>query len=198
MAFFVVVAVLFKRHCVTLADRRSMARHRCSVLATAAVFSIVLLAAKADDNAKSEKQEVPEGLNGKSQESERKSIYTKSAELPLYWQNASSLPSLSSSNCHLRPKDTRLHHYVRELLDRQSKLIEYDFLMDKYDYNPIMVGNKWSYKAHLWSRVASSHGQTILNLAFNYGILSLQTLSFGVEKLSVVLQVIVAPITSKP
>ncbi len=36
-----------------------------------------------------------------------------------------------------------------------------------------------------WTRVAHSHGQTILSLAFNYGILSLMTLSFGISALPI-------------
>ena len=30
-----------------------------------------------------------------------------------------------------------------------------------------------------WARVSGVHGQTLLSLAFNYGILSLKTLTFG-------------------
>ncbi len=43
----------------------------------------------------------------------------------------------------------------------------------------------WSYKMNQWTRVAHSHGQTILSLAFNYGILSLMTLSFGISALPI-------------
>ena len=36
-----------------------------------------------------------------------------------------------------------------------------------------------------WARVSSVHGQTLLSLAFNYGILSLKTLTFGTDVLDV-------------
>jgi len=36
-----------------------------------------------------------------------------------------------------------------------------------------------------WARVSSVHGQTLLSLAFNYGILSLKTLTFGTDVLQV-------------
>jgi len=39
-----------------------------------------------------------------------------------------------------------------------------------------------------WARVSSVHGQTLLSLAFNYGILSLKTLTFGTDVLSVAVE----------
>jgi len=36
-----------------------------------------------------------------------------------------------------------------------------------------------------WARVSNVHGQTLLSLAFNYGILSLKTLTFGTDVLQV-------------
>jgi hypothetical protein len=89
------------------------------------------------------------------------------------------------------------------------KLIEFHLTVAGYQVNPLDVEAwpdtiSWDhrgldnasltyetrpYKTHFWSRVASGHGQTLLNLAFNYGVLSLMTLSFGVEQLDVELQV---------
>ena len=39
-----------------------------------------------------------------------------------------------------------------------------------------------------WSRVSNQHGQTLLSLAFNYGVLSLMTLTFGIARLEVNLE----------
>ena len=39
-----------------------------------------------------------------------------------------------------------------------------------------------------WSRVSNRHGQTLLSLAFNYGVLSLMTLTFGIARLEVNLE----------
>lgn len=89
--------------------------------------------------------------------------------------------------CRLRPKEKGVHATVMNMLEF-SKLIEYTFTVHGYDVNPLDVNNTWNYKPYKWSRVASSHGQTILNLAFNYGILSLMTLSFGIAKMPVVLE----------
>jgi len=33
-----------------------------------------------------------------------------------------------------------------------------------------------------WTRVSGVHGETLLSLSFNYGILSLKTLTFGTDK----------------
>jgi len=41
------------------------------------------------------------------------------------------------------------------------------------------------YHSDKWSRVTTSHGQTLLSLAFNYGILSMMTLKFGTTTLDI-------------
>jgi len=43
-------------------------------------------------------------------------------------------------------------------------------------------------QGNTFSRVSSSHGQTLLSLAFNYGILSLKTLTIGTDQTLVALE----------
>ena len=45
-----------------------------------------------------------------------------------------------------------------------------------------------AYDAKKWARVTTAHGQTLLSLAFNYGVLSMKTLTLGTETLNVELQ----------
>ena len=99
---------------------------------------------------------------------------------------------------------------VTKLLEEELKLIEFHFTVAGYAVNPLDIDSSseptsWRqgrgqgnlslahmsrpYKTQSWSRVTGGHGQTLLKLAFNYGVLSLMTLSFGVEQLNVELQV---------
>ena len=58
-----------------------------------------------------------------------------------------------------------------------------------YDEDPLQFKpDSLYYKPSHWARVASSHGQTILSLAFNYGVLSLKTLTFGISQFKVILE----------
>ena len=43
------------------------------------------------------------------------------------------------------------------------------------------------YKPDLWSRVVGDHGRKLLSLAFNFDVLSLKMLTFGVETMKVTL-----------
>ncbi|KAK2147184.1 hypothetical protein LSH36_565g02064 [Paralvinella palmiformis] len=97
------------------------------------------------------------------------------------------MTDITKNNCSVRTLETHLYQWVADFVQWNTKLIEYTFALDDYQYNPLTANNTRSYKMHQWSRVITSHGQTILNLAFNYGILSLMTLTFGVEKVDVVL-----------
>jgi len=47
---------------------------------------------------------------------------------------------------------------------------------------------KWRRQGDTWARVSNLHGQTLLSLAFNYGILSLKTLTFGTDVLQVLVE----------
>ena len=91
------------------------------------------------------------------------------------------------SSCHLRPSKKDVPQVVKNALVN-SKLIEYNFIMKDYKHNPLTQNNTYNYMPNKWIRVASSHGQIILNLAFNYGVLSLMTLTFGIFKLDVDLE----------
>lgn len=94
---------------------------------------------------------------------------------------------LTVGDCRLKPTDSGLHQLLQNALT-DSKLVEYRISVAGYDVNPLTVNNTWNYKPEYWARVASSHGQTILNLAFNYGVLSLMTLTFGITTLNVELE----------
>ena len=87
--------------------------------------------------------------------------------------------------CHVLPSDRYLVNKVRELVARKAKLIEYNIHFPDYDYNPLRDNSTWSYQADVWARVSRLQGQTLLSLAFNYGVLSLMTLTFGTEYLHI-------------
>lgn len=84
--------------------------------------------------------------------------------------------------CWVYSSDPGIHNKINELFLRRIKLIEYELRFQNYslDEDPLYNNLSYTYKLHLWSRIASSHGKTLLSLAFNYGVLSLMTLSFGV------------------
>ena len=89
-------------------------------------------------------------------------------------------------NCKLFPREKFLHDRLEKLLKIQVKLIELELQFENHTTVPLKSnGTDWIYKPDTWNRVGHSHGQTILSLAFNYGILSLMTLSFGVVKIPV-------------
>ena len=90
----------------------------------------------------------------------------------------------TSVKCRLRPIEEHLHDEV-EASKMTSKLIYYDLQIVNQTENPLTNNILWSYELNRWTRVSHNHGQTILSLAFNYAILSLMTLSFGVMPLPV-------------
>ena len=65
------------------------------------------------------------------------------------------------------------------------KLVEFNLDFPNYTQNPLTVDNTWTYRGSRWARAYSQHGQTLLSLAFNYGIMSLMTLTLGVENIRV-------------
>ena len=89
-------------------------------------------------------------------------------------------------NCHLYPSDEFLYDKLKQILKVQVKLIELDLQFENSVTSPLKGdATDWLYHPNIWARIGHSHGQTILSLAFNYGILSLMTLSFGVAKFPV-------------
>ena len=93
-----------------------------------------------------------------------------------------------SQTCQIRATDQFLHKKILQLLVEKVKLINYKLYFANYTTNPLLINSTWSYKADNWARVSSQHGQTLLSLAFNYGILSMMTLTFGVESLEIELE----------
>ena len=90
--------------------------------------------------------------------------------------------------CRLRPVADGVYDEIVDILTRQAKLIYLNLDVQGYAVNPLAIGNTWSYKTDQWARVGSNHGQTILNLAFTYGVLSLMTLKFGVIDMDIMLE----------
>ena len=93
-----------------------------------------------------------------------------------------------SIGCRLQPADSHLHITILQHLARGVKLLEYTFTVENYTENPLIKNVRWHYKGNIWSRTSSRHGQTLLSLAFNYGVLSLGILTFGVEKIAIKLR----------
>lgn len=104
--------------------------------------------------------------------------FNKTTIRDFHLSSSSSNDTVDHRICRIYPTEKGIHNTIADLLVA-AKLIEYKFSVRGYEVNPLSVNNTWSYKAESWARVASSHGQVILNLAFNYGILSLMTLRFG-------------------
>ena len=95
--------------------------------------------------------------------------------------------STISGKCQLLANE-KVHEQVLAALDRETKLIVYDIDIDGYDKNPLLQGMTTNYKANIWYRSSSKHGLALLNLAFNYHVLSMSMLTFGVEEMSVTLK----------
>jgi len=74
------------------------------------------------------------------------------------------------------------------LLEDKVTLIDYQLNFSNYSNNPLTINVAGAYDAKKWSRVTTAHGQTLLSLAFNYGVLSMMTLTLGTETLHVELQ----------
>ncbi len=98
--------------------------------------------------------------------------------------------TMGNDQCKLNVLTKGLPEEIAELLQFKVKLIEYDLHFENYSENPLKTGeaSKWRYKQDIWTRVSTVHGQSLLTLAFNYGVLSLTTLRFGIMKIPVSLQ----------
>ena len=78
---------------------------------------------------------------------------------------------------------------MRHLLTvERATLINYVLNFTNYTYNPLTISMAGVYNAKKWSRATTAHGQTLLSLAFNYGVLSMMTLTLGTAKLDIELQ----------
>ena len=92
----------------------------------------------------------------------------------------------NSLSCMLEPQlplDYNITHATMEGV----RLIVYKISFDQYKTNPLETLPSKYYKTSTWYRVTRMYGQTLLLLPFNYQILSLDSLSHGVEEFSVIL-----------
>ena len=95
--------------------------------------------------------------------------------------------------CRLLSVDPKMYDKIRKLVGNfnpmaNAKLIKYSIEIANYTVNPLLVNMSAAYKSNIIYRSSSKHGETLLHLAFNYDILSLHMLSFGTERLHVVLR----------
>jgi len=91
--------------------------------------------------------------------------------------------------CRLKATDPFIHNRVHHLLTvEKATLITYVLNVSNYSYNPLTINVGGVYNAKKWSRVTTAHGQTLLSLAFNYGVLSMMTLTLGTQTLHVELR----------
>jgi len=92
-------------------------------------------------------------------------------------------PADSHYKCTVYSLDEYLPSKITTLVKvDKATLIEYILTFRNYSENPLLENMTQFYHANKWSRVTTSHGQTLLSLAFNYGILSMMTLTFGTNK----------------
>jgi len=108
-----------------------------------------------------------------------------------HWTSNSSTESDEPAKrpCRLTTTDPYIHNKVHHLLTiERASLINYVLNFTKYSHNPLTMTVGGVYDAKHWSRVTTAHGQTLLSLAFNYGVLSMMTLTLGTETLDVELQ----------
>lgn len=89
------------------------------------------------------------------------------------------------SSCNIIPLDQHLPDSIAKLMSNGAKLIKYDISFPDYAHEPFLHNGSFAYKPHLWQRVVGEHGKTLLSLAFNYDVLSLRMLTFGVEEVGV-------------
>ncbi|ESO06692.1 hypothetical protein HELRODRAFT_188453 [Helobdella robusta] len=85
-------------------------------------------------------------------------------------------------SCQLSLHEHQLSKQVEYLLKKEKVvLIEYIISFVNYTKSPLKLKNE--FQNEKWYRVTSEHGQILLNLAFNYGVLSMATLTLGTTKL---------------
>lgn len=90
-----------------------------------------------------------------------------------------------TASCKLMPTDVYLHAKIVQMVEKRINLIEYHLTFANYTDDPLLMRNTHYHKPHVWSRASSTYGQTLLSLAFNYGIFSLMTLTFGTSSMEV-------------
>lgn len=93
--------------------------------------------------------------------------------------------SVQTGPCDLYPTDTDIYQKISKYVRDGAKLLEYELQFEEYDTNPLLVNMSNNYMSNRWARAYTTHGKTLLALSFNYKVLSLSMLSFGVEKIKV-------------
>ena len=117
------------------------------------------------------------------------SIYSQDSQMTRYINmRFANEQALVRQSCKVATTVPNMDAEVRDVFWRDVKLLEYIFFFRNQSDNPLLVNTTWTYEMNIWNRVAHSHGQTILDLAFNYGVLSLMTLRFGVYEMKIELQ----------
>ena len=109
-------------------------------------------------------------------------------DLPSKKTAINTTPLYGVNKCRLYSTDPYIYNKIQDILSYKVKLLEYELEFEEYDMNPLTVENQRLYRGYKWARAYSQHGQTLLSLAFNYGIMSLMTLTLGVENLHIPLK----------
>jgi len=121
------------------------------------------------------------------------------------WTSNSSVPNITTQDwtskssskgddvgrglCRLKTTNPYIHNQVHNLLTvDEATLVNYVLNFSNYSHNPLTMNMGGVYDARRWSRVTTAHGQTLLSLAFNYGVLSMMTLTLGTQELYIELQ----------
>ena len=92
------------------------------------------------------------------------------------------------TGCKVSTVDIYLYNKVNKLLTVEKvSLVEYRLRLVNYTDDPLLTNTSYAYRLNKWSRITTSHGQTLLGLAFNYGVLSIMTLTLGTTSLDVAL-----------
>ena len=93
-----------------------------------------------------------------------------------------------TESCYLKVVDHEIPPKITDMVKKGVKLIQFELSIANTTENPLNQNNKYTYQSNVWSMASSKHGQALLALSFNYGVLSLTTLTFGVQKLDVELE----------
>ena len=93
--------------------------------------------------------------------------------------------SASNQDCELHTMDPDIYGKITKLVKGGAKLLEYNIRFPEYNTNPLEANMTWNFKTSRWQRAFTKHGKTLLTLSFNYDVLSLSMLTFGVEEVDV-------------
>ncbi len=170
-----------------LQDFNSSNSHDTSQLSTYSIKNGTTASIKSynklqQDTPQEYKADHPEFLDEKRAHSEQ-TVKEERARYALYTFTNSS----NNSTCHLESLDVTIQEWIVEKLAFQAKLLTYQIYMEGYDKNPLL-NTSLLYKPTTWFRASSYQGNSLLALSFNYPILSLWTLTFGVMETPVHLQ----------